>query len=497
MSENRLPRSYEYHQVPAPWIQINLLKLLAQLGADDQSASEHMYEVLLQTLQRAEKHRNNAGYAVLYEAIMSITRIRANNSLLEAAANSIGQLLRVRNHNLKYLGIQALAAIVRVAPRFVGPHQMEVIECLESTDESIKRKTLDLLYRMTNTKNVVVIVAKLIEYLQNTVATDELVRAELVSRINELAERYAPNNHWYIDTMNVMLQLGGALVRPEVAYNLIRLISQGSGNSEEEDMQLRHYAVTTFLKSLESGDSLPDIQVQVLAWVVSEYGYLAAEDNSGVTLLGIVTRFADLMERPHTDISTRGWILTGLLKLAAQLDHIPPSIITLTQKYTRSRHPDLMMRAYEFLALVHNPALMGEVLPVDASCEDLEVDPKLSFLNAYASRGVANGVFKPYIPREARQSASTTLVHPAMSTVSSTPAPTSSKKELNFSYPAPAPPSSSLIHPTISHQATAVAPTPSQSSSAPNTPPPSSREQPLSPDAPISTYVLYYLNIRN
>jgi AP-4 complex subunit epsilon-1 len=255
--------------VPAPWIQINLLKLLALLGADDQAASEHMYEVLLQAMQRAEKYKNNAGYAVLYEAIMSTTRIRANNALLEAAANSIGQLIRVRNHNLKYLGIQALAAIVRVAPRFVTPHQMEVIECLESTDESIKRKTLDLLYRMTNTKNVVVIVAKLIEYLQNTVATDELVRAELVSRINELAERYAPNNHWYIDTMNVMLQVGGSHVRPEVAYNLIRLISQESDNSEQENIQLRHYAVSAFLKSLESGESLPDIQVQVaLHWAI-------------------------------------------------------------------------------------------------------------------------------------------------------------------------------------------------------------------------------------
>lgn len=472
--------------MPAPWIQINLLKLLALLGADDQTASEHMYEVLLQVLQRAEGYKNNAGYAVLYEAIMSITRIRANNSLLEAAANSIGHLIRVRNHNLKYLGIQALAAIVRVAPRFVAPHQMEVIECLESTDESIKRKTLDLLYRMTNTKNVEVIVSKLIEYLQNTVATDELVRAELVSRINELAERYAPNNHWYIDTMNIMLQLGGTHVRPEVAYNLIRLISQGGGSSEDEDTQLRHYAVTTFLNSLESGEILPDRHVQVLSWVVSEYGYLVAEDNSGVTLLSIVTKFADLMERPHTDVTTRGWILTGLLKLAAQLEHIPPSIITLTQKYTRSRQPDLMMRAYEFLALVHNPVLMAEVLPVDASCEDIEVDPKLPFLDSYTRRGVATGVFKPYIPREARKSKSIVNASPQVSSVSATPI-SSSKKELNFSYPAP-PPVSSALASTASPQSAAISvPVVSQPNNAPSTPPPSSRDQPLSPDAPIST----------
>lgn len=43
--ERRLPRDFDYHKVPAPWMQIKLLKLLALLGKDDQSASEAMYEV--------------------------------------------------------------------------------------------------------------------------------------------------------------------------------------------------------------------------------------------------------------------------------------------------------------------------------------------------------------------------------------------------------------------------------------------------------------------
>lgn len=153
------------------------------------------------------------------------------------------------------------------------------------------------------------------------------------------------------------------------------------------------------------------------------------------------------MERPHSDITTRGWILTGLLKLTAQLDHIPSSILSLIQKYTRSRYPDLMMRAYEFLALVHNPALMGEVLPVDGSCEDLEVDPKLSFLNTYASRGIANGMFKAYVPKELRkQRTPTSRRSPVVAPV--TPTPSGTRKELNFEYPAPPTPSP-LVHPVV------------------------------------------------
>ncbi len=54
ITEHRLPSSFDYHRVPAPWIQIKLLKLLAMLGANDQRASEGMYDVLNDVLRRAD-----------------------------------------------------------------------------------------------------------------------------------------------------------------------------------------------------------------------------------------------------------------------------------------------------------------------------------------------------------------------------------------------------------------------------------------------------------
>ena len=43
--------------MPAPWIQIKLLKVLSLLGTNDQRASEGMYEVLYEVLRRAEASR--------------------------------------------------------------------------------------------------------------------------------------------------------------------------------------------------------------------------------------------------------------------------------------------------------------------------------------------------------------------------------------------------------------------------------------------------------
>ena len=38
--EHRLPRDYDYHRLPAPWISMKILEILSQLGADDKTASE-------------------------------------------------------------------------------------------------------------------------------------------------------------------------------------------------------------------------------------------------------------------------------------------------------------------------------------------------------------------------------------------------------------------------------------------------------------------------
>ena len=49
-------------------------------------------------------------------------------------------------------------------------------------------QTLSLLFKMTNSLNVVVIAEKMIAYLKTT--RDEYIKADLVSKITQLAERY-------------------------------------------------------------------------------------------------------------------------------------------------------------------------------------------------------------------------------------------------------------------------------------------------------------------
>eukprot|EP00798_Chlamydomonas_sp_ICE-L_P014265 gene14265-20238_t len=91
VSEHRLPKTYDYHRYPAPFIQIKLLKILSILGAGDRFASENMYTVLQQALKRTSSS-HTIGSALIAEYVRTITTIYPNPSLLAAARVTPGHV---------------------------------------------------------------------------------------------------------------------------------------------------------------------------------------------------------------------------------------------------------------------------------------------------------------------------------------------------------------------------------------------------------------------
>jgi len=160
IGDHRLPTEYDYHRVPAPWMQLQLLRILGILGKADAAASSGMYEIVQDTMKKADTGIN-AGYAISYECVKTIVSIYPNPTLLDAAAEAISrvrlywcyvdfrkvifliealvlilifllvQFIQSRSHNLKYLGVTGLAMIVEGHPQYAAQHQMAVMDCLE------------------------------------------------------------------------------------------------------------------------------------------------------------------------------------------------------------------------------------------------------------------------------------------------------------------------------------------------------------------------------
>eukprot|EP00697_Spironema_sp_BW2_P010272 gnl/Spiro4/25436_TR12687_c0_g1_i1.p1 gnl/Spiro4/25436_TR12687_c0_g1~~gnl/Spiro4/25436_TR12687_c0_g1_i1.p1 ORF type:complete len:1239 (-),score=303.72 gnl/Spiro4/25436_TR12687_c0_g1_i1:57-3773(-) len=414
--DHRLHRDYDYHRLPAPWIQIRMLNLLAVLGANDQAASEGMYEILFEVLKRADVSIN-IGHAIIYETVRTITTIYPHAALLETAASNISRFLTSLSHNLKYLGITGLASIVQIDAKYAQPHQLTVIDCLEDPDETLRRKTLDLLFRMTNVHNVVVVVDKMLGHLKTT--TDSFLRRELTSRITALAERYAPSTQWYIVTMNSVFDLGGESVPSDVANNLLRLLAEGSGENEADDDAMRQYAVRVYLEAIAPATAtgaaaagtapseVSDLMLRVAAWVLGEYAFLVQES---VPLSTVLARLCDLLEAEVKSEETRGWILSAIMKLSVQVD-MSAAAVEVIEKYSQSSNLDLQQRCNEFKQLVrmHGATNLRPVFPVDASCEAIQVDTDLRFADAFVADALAHGA-RSYVPPAGRTSDPSALI---------------------------------------------------------------------------------------
>ncbi|XP_031405669.1 AP-4 complex subunit epsilon [Punica granatum] len=404
VTERRLPKSYDYHQMPAPFIQIKLLKILALLGNGDKHASGQMYTVIGDLMRKCDAS-TNIGNAVLYECICCVSSIYPNTKLLEAAAEIISKFLKSDNHNLKYMGIDALGRLIKINPDVAEQHQLAVIDCLEDPDDTLKRKTFELLHKMTKSSNVEVIVNRMIDYMISV--NDFHYKTEIASRCVELAEQYAPSNHWFILTMNKVFEHAGDLVDIKVAHNLMRLIAEGFGEDDDAaDSQLRSSAVESYLR-IVTEPKLPSAFLQVICWVLGEYG--TADGNYSASY--ITGKICDVAEAYSSDETVKAYAITALMKIYAfeiaagrKLD-ILTEFQSLIEELAASHSTDLQQRAYELQAVVCLDAHAVEcIMPSDASCEDIEIDITLPFLNSYVQQSLQNGA-QPYIPEDARTGA--------------------------------------------------------------------------------------------
>lgn len=70
-------------------------------------------------------------------------------------------------------------------------------------------------------------------------SNDTDFRRDLVLKITRLADRFAPNHVWYVQTINSMFELGGSLVSEVTAHNLLRLIAEGPTGNDQNDEVFR------------------------------------------------------------------------------------------------------------------------------------------------------------------------------------------------------------------------------------------------------------------
>jgi len=381
--EHRLPREYDYHRIPAPWIQMKILEILGYLGADDKTQSENMYDIISQVLKRADDAGINIGYAIVFQCLKTICMIFPSQSLMDAATTTISRFLSSESHNLKYIGITGLALIVKIDPKYTLNYQSLVVDCLEDADDTLKIKTLDLLYRMTNKQNVEAIVEKLLSYLKEA-PTESSVRKDLVIKINSLCEQYSPNKNWYVRTMNKLYETGGDCITADLSNKFIHSISDYEKEIDGE--KFRDSTISIYTKMVKKNPNIPDSMLQVVAWIMGEYGATHPDLNKRNK---IMKHLCNIAHRTLEDELTRSYILSAITKLHSTMGFADnEEVKAVMDEYANSKYVDVQQRAIEYKGLKQNAGKFAQDIMMNTIMNEAAIiangfDFDLRFLDGY------------------------------------------------------------------------------------------------------------------
>lgn len=216
--------------------------------------------------------------------------------------------------------------------------------------------------------------------------TESSVRKDLVIKINDLCEQYSPNKNWYVRTMNKLYEMGGDLITADLSNKFIQSISEYEKEIDGE--KFRESTIKIYLKMIKKNPNIPDSMLQVVAWILGEYGAGLPDLEKKTKILNLLVQVA---YRPLEDELTRGYIISAVTKLHQALGFPEnPSVAGLMQDYSKSKHVDVQQRAIEYKALRDNTVRIYPEVLLKTPFNEAQIlqqgfDFELRFLDAYVN----------------------------------------------------------------------------------------------------------------
>ncbi|KAF5398464.1 AP-2 complex subunit alpha [Paragonimus heterotremus] len=342
-------QDYTYYFVTAPWLSVKLLRLLQNYPPpEDTSVRARLTECLdtiLRKVQEPPKSKKvqhpNAKNAVLFEAINLIIHMDCDSKLLVRACNQLGQFLQHKETNLRYLALESLCLLAtsEFSHEAVKKHQETIVNALKvERDVSVRQRAVDLLYAMCDRTNAQAIVGEMLSYLE---VADYSIREEMVLKVAILAEKYATDYSWYVDTILNLIRVAGDYVSEEVWHRVIQIVVN------REDVQ--GYAAKTVFEALQA-PACHENMVKVGAYILGEFGNLIAGDARSSPKV----QFNLLHSKFHLcTATTRQLMLSTYMKFINLFPEIKPIVqdVLMSDSNLRSSDVEIQQRAVEYLAL--------------------------------------------------------------------------------------------------------------------------------------------------
>ncbi|KAI8892961.1 adaptin N terminal region-domain-containing protein [Globomyces pollinis-pini] len=356
---------YLYYKIPAPWLQVKLLRLLqyypAPISSEVLVVLDRVLKKLLGNAETSHKNPNqsNAINAVLFEAINYIIHLDDQSSLLIQACKILGDFLKSSVTNQRYLALETMVHIAATGDPLntLQPYQNTIILSLsDKEDISIRRRGLDLMYSMCHSENARTIVEELLTYLVNA---DYQFQEELVLKTAILAEKFVSEYTWYVDVILKLITTAGDAASDSLWHRVVQIVT----NKED----LREYAAYTIVQALKE-PTCHEVTVRIGGHILGEFGHVIV-DSPGCSPL---EQFMALHSKFGLfSSSTRAILLSTYLKFINLFPEIKGEIIKVFEAYQYVLDIELQQRACEYLAI----ATMPTTATLELVCEEMPPFP--------------------------------------------------------------------------------------------------------------------------
>ncbi|KAK8041155.1 AP-3 complex subunit delta [Apiospora phragmitis] len=334
------------------WMAIKLIKLFATLTPLEPRLVRKLLPPLTEII------RSTPAMSLLYECINGIIQggilgsgddDDGREEIASLCVSKLRSMIMVDGDpNLKYVALLAFNKIVVTHPWLVAQQEDVILECIDSTDISIRIKSLDLVQGMVSSENLISIVSRLMRQLKSASpengrnaavdpadldsdeeALEETInprqknsgqsqplpddyRADVINRILDMCSRNNYSNltdfEWYIDILTQLVRMV-PLPRPTNDLESSASYKSNIGDASEQiGDELRNVTVKVhairpacveaanailmqFDKDAPSGHPVTSGAVKPIAWVIGEFATeTSSPDDSLGSLLQLIPR---------------------------------------------------------------------------------------------------------------------------------------------------------------------------------------------------------------
>ncbi|ORZ32584.1 adaptin N terminal region-domain-containing protein [Catenaria anguillulae PL171] len=332
-----------YYKIPAPWLQIKLLRLLQLFDAPSTAGDKDSISSVLNAIASgcADQPKNpqqaNAQNAVFFEALRLALqwRYEPTSTFLMEATKLLARFLTAKDLNARYLTLDAYATILNLGIALPGMQDQEasIVGACRDRDVSVRQQALDVLYRMATPNNGPGIVTELVRLLSTS---EPSMKEVLVLRIAILAEKFFH-----------LLVKASDFASEDVWHRMVQRFSLLTSDQSAPLMR-------TAFAHIQS-PSCPDRLLQLSVYLLGERADVLCGGDGPEAVAP-----ADIFQAVHrhyvyASTPTKCLILTSYVKLVNLFPEIRPLFEMVLSAHLQDLDIELAERSWEYLSLLREP----------------------------------------------------------------------------------------------------------------------------------------------